>query len=732
MKKICYNLNMFAEIIIDQDAKALDRVFEYIIPEEMKINIGMRVYVPFGSRILQGYVIGIKENCDYDQNKLKKIISKIEDFSAIKSEMLSLMRFMAEKNHLKLASILRLFLPAEMREGKVKEIFETYYKLNEIDINLSKNAKKQQEIVEFLKENGKTASSILAEKYGYSAIKSLYDKGYILKEKQEIKRTPFVIRQNDKRVKLNESQKSAFDTITENKTYLLHGVTGSGKTEVYMNLIERELEKGKNAIMLVPEISLTPQIMSNFKARFGNNVALLHSGLSAGERFDEWKRLFSGEARIAIGARSAIFAPLDNLGMIIIDEEHEQSYVSEANPRYDTHDVAEFRARCNNCPLVLGSATPSIDSYQKAKEGEYQLIELPIRANGKELPPVQIIDMMNEIRSGNNSIFSNQLLADLVNVINNKKQAMIFINRRGYSSFMRCRDCGYIAKCVDCDVSLVYHKEDNRLKCHYCGKQFKVLAKCPNCKSEAIKQGAVGTEQIVHKLKELFPDVKVLRMDNDTTSTKNAHQKILTEFKESKPGILVGTQMIAKGHDFEDVVLVGIVDADQSLYHTDYRSTERTFQLITQVAGRAGRSANEGKVVLQTYSPKHYVYKFASNYDYKGFYRKEINIRQTAQFPPYTRIIRILFADHNEEYVRELLKVCYTEIENLKKDYESDIIYLDAMKSPIKRIQDKYRYQIMLRLNLERADEIEKKIFEIVDKNTKNTVFFEINPNNLS
>ena len=723
---------MFAEIIIDQDAKALDRVFEYVVPEELDINVGMRVYVPFGSRILQGYVIGLKETCDYDQNKLKKIISKIEDFSAIKSEMLELMKFMAEKNHLKLASILRLFLPSEMREGKVKELFETYYSLSETEMNLSKNAKKQQEIVDFLKNNGKTASNVLGEKFGYGSIKSLFDKGYIVKEKQEIKRVPFVIKRDDKRVDLNDLQKNAFNTINENKTYLLHGVTGSGKTEVYMNLIERELERGKNAIMLVPEISLTPQIMSNFKARFGENVALLHSGLSAGERFDEWKRLFSGEARIAIGARSAIFAPLDNLGMIIIDEEHEQSYISESNPRYDTHDVAEFRARYNNCPLVLGSATPSIDSYLKAKEGEYSLIELPIRANGREMPPVQIIDMMSEIRTGNNSMFSNQLLADLAYVVNNKKQAMIFINRRGYSSFMRCRDCGYIAKCTDCDVSLVYHREDNRLKCHYCGKQFRVLSQCPNCKSEAIKQGAVGTEQIVHKLQELFPDVKILRMDNDTTSTKNAHQKILSEFKDAKPGILVGTQMIAKGHDFEDVILVGIVDADQRLYHTDYRSTERTFQLITQVAGRAGRSLSAGKVVLQTYSPKHYVYKFASNYDYKGFYRKEVNIRETAQFPPYTRIIRVLFSDHNEEYVRELLKICYTEIEKLKYEYKDDIIYLDAMKSPIKRLQDKYRYQIMMRLNLSKADEIEKKIYEIVDKNVKNSVFFEINPQNLS
>ena len=722
----------FASIVIDQDAKALDRVFEYIIPEEMDLNIGMRVYVPFGKRILQGYIVDIRDNCEYEKTKLKSIVSQIEDFSAIKPEMLKLMRFMADKNHLKLASILRLFLPAEMREGKVKELFETVYYLSGITGEISKNAKKQLEILEYLKDQGKEKSSILSEKFGYSAVKALLTKGFILKEQREVKRMPFVISQESKKVILNSGQQNALDLIKEDTTYLLHGVTGSGKTEVYMHLIERVLEEGKNAIMLVPEISLTPQIMANFKSRFGELVALLHSGLSAGERFDEWKRLFSGDARIAIGARSAIFAPLENLGVIIVDEEHEQSYISESNPRYDTHDVAEFRARYNKCPLVLGSATPSIESYEKAKQGVYQLIELPVRANGKELPRIQIVDMMDEIRTGNSGIFSNQLLAELYNVVNSKQQAMIFINRRGYSSFMRCRECGYIAKCNDCDVSLVYHREDNRLKCHYCGKQFKVLDRCPKCGSDKIKYGAVGTEQVVKKLQEIFPDVKILRMDNDTTSTKNAHQKILSEFKTSLPGILVGTQMIAKGHDFEDVVLVGIVDADQSLYHADYRSTERTFQLITQVAGRAGRSVNEGKVILQTYSPRHYVYKFASNYDYKGFFRKEENIRETAQFPPFARIIRVLFSDHDENYVRELLKVCYTEIEGLRAKYGDQIIYLDAMKSPIKRIQDKYRYQIMLRLKLERADEIEEDVFDIIDRASKTSVFFEINPQNLS
>lgn len=723
---------MFAKIIIDQDVKAINQIFEYSVPEKLTLQVGMRVFVPFGKRILQGYVVGLSENCSYDKTKLKSVVSALEDFSAIKPEMLQLMGFMAKKNHLTMASTLRLFLPSQMREGKVREIYETFYSLADEQFQPKKNAQKQAEMIEFLKSNGKSSSSELGNRFGYATIKTLFEKDVITKQKEKIERKPFVLPKQDKRVELNLTQKNAIETINGEKIFLLHGVTGSGKTEVYMHLIERELSKGKNALLLVPEISLTPQIMSNFKARFGDFVAMLHSGLSAGERFDEWKRIFSGQARIVVGARSAVFAPIENLGVIIIDEEHEQSYISESNPRYFTHDIAAFRAAYNHCPLVLGSATPSVDSYQKVVEGKYQLVELPTRANGRELPAIQIVDMIGEIRRGNNGIFSAQLIADLGQVVSNKKQAMMFINRRGYSSFMRCRDCGYVAKCTDCDVSLVYHREDNRLKCHYCGKQFKVLSHCPNCKSDNIKYGAVGTEQVVSKLKELFPGVKILRMDNDTTSTKNSHQKILSEFKNSLPAILVGTQMIAKGHDFENVTLVGIVDADQSLFQADYRSTERTFQLITQVAGRAGRSKDDGKVVLQTYAPRHYVYKFASNYDYKGFFKKEANIRQTAQFPPFSRIIRLLISDNDENYARELLKMCYTEIEKLKEKYQNQILYLDAMKAPIKKIQNKYRYQILLRVKLEQADQIEEEVFGVANKIVKNNVFIEINPTNMS
>ncbi len=723
---------MFAKIIIDQDAKALDKVFEYKIPDDMQVGVGERVIVPFGARYLQGFVVGIEQQSQYDESKIKPITRRIDNFAVIKPEMLELMFHMADKLHLKLASILRLFLPSEMRTDKVRELIVRYVNLAENFVLPSKRAPKQLEIIYYLQENGKQKFADVSNMFGYAPLSTLVKNGtVVVEEVQEFRAPEFDVLKAEKR-QLTPLQQRAVDMISQNKTYLLHGVTGSGKTEVYMNLIERQLEKGKTAVMLVPEISLTPQVLANFKARFGDNVALIHSGLSAGERFDEWKRIFFGQAKVVVGARSAIFCPLENLGIIIIDEEHEQSYVSESNPRYDTHMVAQFRQKYNDCALVLGSATPSIDSYAKSLDGEYELVEMPVRVNGMEMPKIVVIDMLMEMRQGNNQIFSIPLVYELRNIIEQKKQAMIFINRRGFSSFQRCRQCGYVAKCTDCDVSLVYHSFENKLKCHYCGKRFRALDICPSCGSRDIKQGAVGTERVANELQKLFPDVRILRMDNDTTSKKNGHREILNEFKNTKPAILVGTQMIAKGHDFEDVLLVGIVDADQSLYQSDYRSIERTFQLITQVAGRAGRSSTQGRVILQTYSPRHFVYRFASNYDYKGFFKKEANLRKVTNFPPYARIVRILFTHEDENIVAQECKVCYNKVQEIKQQYKDDFVYLDVMKAPLNKIKNKFRYQIMMRFKLDRADEIEKKIFETVDEKAKSSVFFEINPNNLS
>ena len=722
----------FANIIIDQDAKALDREFVYKIPDDLDVTLGERVLVPFGARVLEGFVVDITDKTDYDISKVKSIIRTVDGFAVIKKEMLALMHYMADNLHLKLASILRLFLPSEMRTGKVKELKVRFVKLKSEDITLPKNARKQAEIIEFLKEKKVAKFSDISLKFGYAPLSALVKKGDVIVFFEEKKRAVDYDRIALKKRELTPLQQRAVDTVKENRTYLLHGVTGSGKTEVYMNLIERALNNGKTALMLVPEISLTPQVLANFKARFGEEVALIHSGLSAGERFDEWRRIFFGEARVVVGARSAIFSPIENLGIIIIDEEHEQSYISESNPRYDTHEIAEFRRKYNDCILVLGSATPSIDSYLKALEGEYQLVEMPVRVNGMEMPKIVIVDMLNELRHGNSEIFSIPLMAELGNVVEKKKQAMIFINRRGFSSFQRCRECGYVAKCKDCDVSLVYHHYENKLKCHYCGKRYRALDICPSCGSHNIKQGAIGTERVVEELKKYFPDVPIFRMDNDTTSTKGAHRSILSQFREAKPGILVGTQMIAKGHDFEDVILVGIIDADQSLYQADYRSIERTFQLITQVSGRAGRSKEQGKVILQTYSPRHYVYRYAQNYDFKGFFKKEANLRKVTNFPPYTKVLRILFSHEDENIVAKEIKVCYNKVQEVKEKFKDDFIYLDVMKSPLNRIKTKYRYQILTRFKLGKAKEIEDEIYKCIDEKAKSSIFFELNPQNLS
>ena len=722
----------FANVIIDQDAKALDREFVYTIPDDLDVSLGERVVVPFGARVLEGFVVDIIDKTDFDVSKIKSIIRTVDGFAVIKKEMLSLMHYMADNLHLKLASILRLFLPSEMRTGKVKELKVRYVKLKNKDVTTPKNAKKQAEIIEYLKENDITKFSDVSSEFGYAPLSALVKKGDVIVYFEEKKRAVEYDKIASTKRELTPLQQRAVDTIKENKAYLLHGVTGSGKTEVYMNLIERALNQNKTALMLVPEISLTPQVLANFKARFGEEVALIHSGLSAGERFDEWRRIFFGEARVVVGARSAIFSPIENLGIIIIDEEHEQSYISESNPRYDTHEIAEFRREYNDCILVLGSATPSIDSYLKALEGEYELVEMPVRVNGMEMPKIVIVDMLNELRHGNNEIFSIPLMAELGNVVEKKKQAMIFINRRGFSSFQRCRECGYVAKCKDCDVSLVYHRYENKLKCHYCGKRYRALDICPSCGSHNIKQGAIGTERVVEELKRYFPDVPIFRMDNDTTSTKGAHRSILSQFREAKPGILVGTQMIAKGHDFEDVILVGIIDADQSLYQADYRSIERTFQLITQVSGRAGRSKEQGKVILQTYSPRHYVYRYAQNYDFKGFFKKEANLRKVTNFPPYTKVLRILFSHEDENIVAKEIKVCYNKVQEVKEKYKDDFIYLDVMKSPLNRIKTKYRYQILTRFKLGKAKEIEDEIYKCVDEKAKSSIFFEINPQNLS
>lgn len=733
---------MIAKVIVDILNSEVDRVFDYLIPADMSVQIGDRVLLPFGNRKIEGYVLQIAENSEYDTEKLKSIIKKMDGFPIIKPELVDLIFKLKSALHLRLVDGVRLVVPSQIRSGKVNKIEIKMLRLNPneevVDEYFSKiraNAKNEIGVINYLKNHAEIDFTKLSKMFSNSTVKKLIKNQIIVENIVHKNRQAFDIAQEKSKVKLSTVQQGVVDAVsTLPDSYLLHGVTGSGKTEVYLHIIENMLNAGKTAIMLVPEISLTPQMIRVFTARFGDTVAVLHSGLSAGEKFDEWFRLYNGEAKIAIGARSAVFAPLENLGVIIIDEEHDSSYVSDSNPRYNTFEIATMRAKYNGCSLLLGSATPSIDTYYLSQKDGLKLLEMPERINKKPMPPIDIVDMCSEFRLGNKTPFSKQLLHNLDATISDGKQAILFINRRGFSSFLMCRDCGYVPKCEACDVSLTYHKEDDQLKCHFCGKRYKTLTSCPVCGSKNIKFGGVGTEQVVEQLKQLYPDVKMFRMDNDTTQNKNAYARILGEFADAKPAILVGTQMIAKGHDFPEVNLVGILDADLSLYFGDYRACEKTFQLITQVAGRAGRSKIDGKVVLQTYYPKHYVYKLCAGYNYNKFYDKEINLRETTLFPPFSTIVRLLFTSEDDDKARNFTHDIFLKLKELRVKYGKDFFFLEAMKSPVAKIKNKFRYQILMRFSCEKAEEIKMEIYETLDanKNKNISTFVEINPLSLS
>lgn len=722
---------MYAQVIVDIAHSQVDKVFEYSCPPETKV--GCRVKVPFGGRIIEGFVIGVNDGSSFAAEKIKPVKEIYDEQPALVPECFSLMERIAERYRVPKAASLRLFLPSEMRLGKVNETYVRRVKFTGTEPVLSKSAKKQAEALAYLKENGEIDFTALSKKFGGGAVNALIEKGAAEVYKVRRNRAPDYPESEGGEKVLTPDQLAAAEYIeSSDKTVnLIHGVTGSGKTEIYLKIIADKLKEGKTAIFLVPEISLTPQMLSQLRARFGGQAAIMHSGLSAGERFDEWWRLRTGEAKIAIGARSAVFAPLENIGAIIIDEEHDASYRSETSPRYSTVEIARMRAEYNGCKLILGSATPSVESFIKSKEGEFGLVTLTERINGRPLPEIIIADMRRELKRGNPSNLSRALREELTQVLQGGKQAIIFLNRRGYSQTVICTDCGYVAKCENCDVSLTYHSEENCLKCHYCGAKYRMLSACPECGGNHLRYSGTGTQRVVAELAQLFPAARIIRMDNDTVSGKDGHYKILKQFSEKRADILVGTQMIAKGHDFPAVTLVGILDADMSLHFSDYRSGERTFQLITQVAGRSGRAGDKGKVVLQTYSPENYILRYAVSYDYAGFFENEVKMRKAALFPPYSLICRVMVVAERDERALEALKNVFFAIEEIRKGDPQEFIFFNKMHSPIKKIQNKVRYQVLARL---RSEKYLPQIYRIAVESSSDAalVYVEENPANLS
>jgi primosomal protein N' (replication factor Y) (superfamily II helicase) len=605
---------------------------------------------------------------------------------------------------------------------------------------LSIQATKQREIIEFFLANPDPVPLqhlLNLLNTSSSAIKGLVNKGMLREEEVEVYRDPYENRvfERTQALPLTPEQTIAItpvlQTIEEDlhKVFLLYGVTGSGKTEVYLQSIQRVLEKGKEAIVLVPEIALTPQMVKRFKGRFGDEVAVMHSGLSTGEKYDEWRKIQRKEVKVVVGARSAIFAPFENLGIIIIDEEHETSYKQEENPRYHARDVAIQRAKKYGCPVVLGSATPALESFARAKKGVYELLTLPSRMNSGPMPHVEVVDMREELREGNRSMFSRVLMEKLKDRLEKQEQTVLFLNKRGHSSFVMCRDCGYVVNCPDCDISLTYHRFSEKMKCHYCGYESLVPTQCPECQSEYIRYFGTGTQKIEEELGKVLPEARVIRMDVDTTSKKGAHEKLLTDFGEGKADILLGTQMIAKGLDFPKITLVGVLSADTMLHIPDFRSSEKTFQLLTQVSGRAGRHELTGEVIVQTYTPEHYSIQFAAQQDYDLYYEREMQIRKLHHYPPFYYISLITVSHEN---LMKVVSVTEKITGYIRNSLSPEAIVLGPVASPIPRIKNRYRYQCLIKYK--REPQLGRAIKTVLDQyqhesaTTGLTISTDVNP----
>lgn len=721
---------MYADVIIEYGNKAVDTLFTYIIPDNLreKIKIGHRVLVPFNNREIEGFVLDISNEFN-SKYELKEISSLCDLEPVLNEEMIILGEKIQKEILCSRISIYQAMLPKAL---KAKHNTNIGIKMNRyITLNISRDEAlryiegcrfaKQKEIISKLLDNDKILLSNVN-----SSINTLIRNGVIKYIYEEVNR--YVSKSSGKYriVKLNSLQEEVVNSVKleEYNKYLLWGVTGSGKTEVYMELIDRVLKQGKNAIMLVPEISLTPQIVDRFVTRFGTDIAILHSGLSDYEKYDEYRKIINEKVRIVVGARSAVFAPLKNIGIIIMDEEHSNTYKQDNSPRYHARDVAMMRGEYHNAPVLLGSATPSLESFARAGRGVYKLLTLTKRAGGGELPDVQIVDMKSEIKKGN-FILSELLVKKIKEKLANNEQIILLLNRRGYSSMLTCRDCGNVLKCPNCDISLTYHKSSNTNRCHYCNYSIKNVDKCNVCGSSNIKEYGLGTEKLEEEIVRMF-SARVVRMDMDTTSKKGMHEKIIADFGNHKYDILLGTQMIAKGLDFPLVTLVGVINADSSLNVPDFRSAENTYQLLSQVAGRAGRGNLVGEVIIQSYNPEHYSITYAKKHDYLSFYKEEMSIRKLLNYPPYYYITLVNISSRNyEDGFKEANKIG----EYLKRNLDKNTIVLGPSMANVFRINNVYHYQCIIKYKKDLLlNQVLTKLDEIYKSNTKVQILLDVNP----
>ncbi len=746
----------FAGVIINRLALTIDRIYDYRIPDHLlgKIHIGSHVTVPFGkgNKEIDGFVLSLSEETEFE-GTVKEIISLNRETPLFDENMLAVCNFLKRRYFCSYISAIKTIVPPgsakkhpvsdKIIRGSVLNV--PYDEAFEILEKMRDKAPAQSRILELLIQNDFVANSDITFLTGasYQAIRALKDKGVLREEEIEVFRMPIDydnIPHTDA-PKLTDEQQNAVDQISasvsenKNETFLLHGITGSGKTEVFLNCIEKALALSKTAIVLVPEIALTPQMVTRFVSRFGKQIAVLHSALSMGERADEYKRIQNGEAKVVVGARSAIFAPLKNIGMIVVDEEHETSYKAENAPTYHAREVADFRAKQENAVLLLASATPSIESFYLAKQGKYRLVTLKNRPTKHTLPDVTVSDMREEIQSGNRSCLGLPLQRELRKNKDAGEQTILFLNRRGFSSFVSCRNCGFVIKCENCDVSLTYHKNKNTLTCHYCGHTVKKPDKCPECGSNYLKQFGAGTQKVEEELHTLFPDLSVIRMDVDTTGVKSSHRALLERFETEKTDVLLGTQMVAKGLDFPNVTLVGVLAADQSLFLDDFRASERTFDLITQVCGRAGRGEKNGRALIQTYMPENEVITLAKEQDYLSFYENEIELRKSLNYPPFCDIISVLLTAPTQNglnaYGKSLARAILTV---MQKEYDGAFEILGPCETAVSRLNGHYRQRIFIKCNLnESAEHIFSRLrnFHIGNKHAQHiNMVIETNPLN--